>query len=351
MNKLAVIISPNYKDYARKYLAECMASLRAQTYKDFDIFLIDNQSSVESRILMKELAPEGQLIALDANEGFAGGNNAVLREIMKTGYEWAFLLNMDTVSAPDLLEKIMKAAYDNSRAGALQARLMLYQAKDKINSLGNEIHFLGFGFCRAYGDVYNNSSVHELYPPIAYPSGAAVLLNIRALDKVGLFDEEMWMYNEDQDLGWRLWLAGYECRLASQAIVYHKYEFSRSITKYYWMDRNRLLCLLKNYHALTILCVLPALAIMEMGLALFSLQSGWWKEKLRVWKYFLTPRSWRYILGERRRIQSSRLIKEKKVAPLISGRIWYQEIGDAKLRLINPIFDLYWKIVRGVMWW
>lgn len=366
MKPLAVIISPNYKEYAATYLADCLSSLRAQTFSDFDIFLIDNETSEQSFALLKQLAPEipeNQIMRRERNDGFAGGNNAALRAAMAEGYEWAMLLNMDTEAAPDCLEKLMSAANNSPRTedgrvsfGAIQARLMLHSKKDIVNSLGNETHFLGFGFSRGYGDAYDNK-VHDLehaadnlpYPEIAYPSGAAVLFNVEALKKVGLLDEEMWMYNEDQDLGWRLWLAGYPCVLAPAAAVYHKYEFSRSIQKYYWMDRNRIIAILKNYHILTLVLIAPAFIVMELGLALFSFQSGWWKEKLAVWNYFLSAKHWRYILCERRRIQSTRVTKEIKIARLIVGRIWYQEIGDAKLKLVNPVFELYWRIVRTII--
>ncbi len=363
MKKLAVIISPNYKEYAAKYLADCLASLRVQTFFDFDIFLIDNETSVQSFALLKQLAPEvpeARIMRRAHNDGFAGGNNTALREAIAAGYEWAMLVNMDTEMAPDCLERLMDAAQDSpSRKdglpffGAIQARLMLYPKKEIVNSLGNETHFLGFGFSRAYGDSYDGKA-HGLdqaansqpYPEIAYPSGAAVIFNIEALKKVGLLDEEMWMYNEDQDLGWRLWLAGYACVLAPAAAVYHKYEFSRSIQKYYWMDRNRIIAILKNYHFLTLILITPAFIVMELGLALFSFQSGWWKEKLAVWKYFFSWKHWHYIGQERRRIQSSRVMKENRLARLIVGRIWYQEIGDAKLKLVNPLFELYWKVVK-----
>lgn len=186
---------------------------------------------------------------------------------------------------------------------------------------------------------------------IAYPSGAAVLLRTEALRNVGLFDEEMWMYNEDQDLGWRLWLAGYICLIAPGAIVYHKYEFNRSIQKYYWMDRNRIITILKNYHWLTLLLIAPAFIVMEIGLAIFALQSGWFTDKLKVWKYFISMKNWKIILRKRRQIQISRKVSERKIVSLITGKIWYQEIGSWKLRIANPFFQLYWWIVKIVIIW
>jgi GT2 family glycosyltransferase len=170
-----------------------------------------------------------------------------------------------------------------------------------------------------------------------------------ALKEVGLFDEEFWMYNEDEDHGWRFWLAGWRVVLAPEAVVYHKYEFAKSIKQYYWMDRNRILCILKNYSLLILLLILPAFIIMEFGLVLFSLKGGWFKEKIKVWFYFLNPLKWVYIIQARRDSQAVRKIKDKDIVDLISGRIWYQEIDDWKLRFINPVFEFYWRIVKRII--
>lgn len=346
---LAIIISPNYKNYAKVYLADCLASLQAQTYQEFDLFLIDNETTSESFAYLQDLAPLAHIIRCQENKGFAGGNNAALQVILKSEYEYVFLVNMDTVSEITCLEKIIKTASNFPQAGAIQARLMLFPETSLVNSLGNETHFLGFGYSKGYKEKFSeaDSSVKE----IAYPSGAAMLLRTSALKKVGIFDEEMWMYNEDQDLGWRLWLAGFTCLIAPEAVVYHKYEFNRSIQKYYWMDRNRIITIIKNYHWVTLLLIFPAFIVMEGGLILFSLQSGWLAEKLKVWRYFLSLKNWTRLLRQRRQIQATRQTNEKKITSLITGQIWYQEIGSWKLRLANSIFGLYWKIVRSLIFW
>jgi GT2 family glycosyltransferase len=171
------------------------------------------------------------------------------------------------------------------------------------------------------------------------------------LKKIGLFDEEMWMYNEDQDLGWRVWLAGYKCILAPDAIVYHKYEFSRSIAKYYWMDRNRIIAILKNYRLGTLVLIFPAFVIMGLGLIMFAIKGGWIKEKIKVWEYFLNVKNWRYILRARKEVQGLRKVKDRDIIPMFSGKIWYQEIDDVKLRLVNPIFNAYWWLVKKIIFW
>lgn len=164
-----------------------------------------------------------------------------------------------------------------------------------------------------------------------------------------MFDEEYWMYNEDQELGWRIWLSGYRCVLAPQAIMYSKYEFLRSIKKYYWMDRNRILAILECYEIKTLILVLPAFIIMEFGLILFSLQNGSFKEKIKVWQYFFSLKSWRYILKARARNQGLRQVSDKELTSLIAGKIWYQEIGGWKLRFANLLFGGYWYFTKVIL--
>ncbi len=347
MKQLAVIISPNYKDYAERFLSDCLASLSAQSYKDFDIFLIDNETSDSSFALLQKLAPGLRIFRREHNDGFAGGNNAALKVAIDEGYEFAMLLNMDTVSDPEAVGRLVEGMKAESKAGAIQARLMLWPDKEIINSIGNTTHFLGFGFSLGYREGLAKAPAFRT--EIAYPSGAAVIFRCSSLKEVGLLDEVMWMYNEDQDLGWRLWLAGWSCLMEPTAVVYHKYEFSRSITKYYWMDRNRVIAMLKNYHWLTLLLVAPPFILMEGGLTLFSFTNGWWPEKKKVWKYFFNTKNLSYILAERKRVQKTRVTKEKDIIKLFSGRIWYQEVDDVKLRLINPVFELYWGIVRFIV--
>jgi len=360
--KVAIIISPNYKDYARKYLAECVASVKKQDYKgEMKIFIADNESTEGSYEYLKSLLPEAEIVRNKNNDGFAKGNNDCLKLALVQGFDYVALFNMDTVLEKDCLRKMVEALENKipptpfdkgGNIGAVQARLMLYENKNKINSLGNVTHFLGFGYAMGYGEKYKSPQ-----PPllkgveIAYPSGAAVLFTKEALKKVGLFDEGMWMYNEDQDLGWRIWLAGYKCVLAPEAVAYHKYEFARSVKQYYWLDRNRIIALLKNYHWATLALVFPAFIIMEIGLMFFAVKNGWFKEKIQVYKYFLSLKNWRYILSARKQTQSLRQVKDGEITKLFSGKIWYQEIGDMKLKIANVFFNAYWKLIKVLIRW
>lgn len=348
--KIAIVITPNWKDYAKDYLRECIAGIRKQDYPgEMKVFITDNETSSESAGLLRSLAPEAELILNNTNDGYAKGCNDSMRQALMQGFDYIAVFNIHTELEPDCLRKMAGALESDARIGAVQARIMMKEEPDLINSIGNTTHFLGFGYCLGYREKWQNQI--ETVIDIAYPSGSSILFRREALEIVGLFDEEFWMYNEDQEIGWRLWLNGWRVVLMPTAVMYNNYEFQRSIKKYYWMDRNRILTILLCYHFLTLLLILPAFIVMEFGLVLFSFKTGWFKEKKRVWLYFLRLRTWKYIIRSRRRNQELRKVKDAEIIKLIVGRIWYQEVADWKLRLINPIFGLYWRIVSKIIIW
>lgn len=117
------------------------------------------------------------------------------------------------------------------------------------------------------------------------------------------------------------------------------------------MDRNRMLSIIKNYHWLTLILITPACLIMELGLLLFSAKTGWLKEKIKVWLYFLKPQTWKYLIRARGESQNLRQVKDRDIVKMFTGKIWYQEIGDWKLSLVNPVFELYWRLVRKIIVW
>ncbi|NTW22056.1 glycosyltransferase family 2 protein [Candidatus Falkowbacteria bacterium] len=351
--KVAIIISPNWRDYAKKYLTDCLVGVRTQDWTgESKLFLVDNETSEESYAYLKSQAPEAEIIRNVDNAGFAKGNNVAMRSAMEQGFDYVLLLNMDTIAHQSAVSELVKAVERDESIGAVQARLMLWPDKEKVNSLGNATHFMGFGYCEGYGNDGAKLDLKSMEDKaIFYPSGAAVMFTAEALRTIGLFDEVLWMYNEDQDLGWRIWLAGLRCHLAPQAVVFHKYEFSRSISKYYWMDRNRLVVIFKNYKLATIILILPAMLIMEVGQLLFAAKGGWFKEKLRVYAYFLYPGSWRYILAGRRGVKNLRKVPDRAIINMLASRIEFQELESLPLRIANIIFTVYWRAIKRLIVW
>jgi hypothetical protein len=103
--------------------------------------------------------------------------------------------------------------------------------------------------------------------------------------------------------------------------------------------------MIRNYRLPTLVLIFPVFVIMEIGLILFSLKSGWFKEKIRVWLYFLSPEKWFYLIKARYEVKKIRKVKDSDIIDLFSGEIAHQGVDDIKLKLINPFFNLYWQAV------
>lgn len=291
----------------------------------------------------------------NSNLGFAGGHDRLFRGAAGLEPEFVYLLNADATVDPGFIKEAVAAAVAFPKAALVQSRIMLEQEPELLNSHGNAMHFLGFGFTLGYRAVPDADG----YPiarkrlPTFYPSGAGVLARVEAIRRIGgLFDPHYFLYHEDSDLGWRAILAGYVVRYAPKSVIFHKYEFSKSIKKFYWIERNRYVNLFVFYKFRTLLLVALPAFVMECGAFLFSIRSGWWKEKLRVVAFFCRPSTWKWI-GERRRLaRSVRVCKDSDVLALMVGEISNQEVDSPLLtRVVNPVMRGYLALLRKIVFW
>jgi len=345
MTKVFIIIV-NYN--GQKYLPALFSSLDKQTTKA-EIILVDNHSTDNSVVFVEQSYPDVKIIKNQENLGFAQGNNVGIQYALDNKADYIALLNQDTRVEPDWLEKLIKKMEADKKIASSQPTILLWPDKDKINSLGNEIHFLGFGFTRGNGENISFLNKNDLnkddIKEVTYCSGAACVFRVEALKQVGLFDERLFMYHEDLDLGWRFRLAGYKNVLVSEAVIYHEYHFSQAKYKYYYMERNRYWVLLKNYRLFTLLLILPAMIVMELGLWLFAIIKGWWWEKLKG--YFSLLFNLAYILEERYKIQKLRKVSDRRITRLFVSSIDYQEISNPLLKYIgNPLMVVYWNLAK-----
>jgi GT2 family glycosyltransferase len=349
MNKKITIVIVTYN--ARHYLPDCFDSLERQDYPNdsIKIVVVDNNSTDSTVGYIKERMPHAKVIENRKNVGFAAANNQGYFLAKKNKSDYLVLLNQDTIVERGWLTRLIKVIEGNKEIAAVQPKILLHPETDKINSFGNSIHYLGFAFCNHYREK-DNKGITSLFE-LPYPSGAAVLLRMSALQKVGLFDDRLFMYHEDVDLGWRLRLAGYRVMLDPLAVVYHKYSYSKAKYKMYYMDRNRLVVMLQNYRIMTILVLLPMLLLMELGIVLFSIKGGWFREKIRGWVWVITHLS--SIMSARINTQFKiRKVRDREVINLFVSSIKFQEIDNPILKYImNPLMIAYWLVVRWIIFW
>lgn len=214
------IIIPNFNGV--KELEICYASLAKQTYKDFNVILVDNGSSDESVEFTKSKFPGHQVIKLDRNYGFAKAINAGIRFALALDIsEYILLLNNDIELKEDFLEKGIETFEKVNDASFIAVKMLNYFNRDVIDDCGDFIKANGGSpFARGHGDKDTGQ-----YNKPEYIFGAcagAAFYKKEVFNTAGLFDEGFYAYLEDLDLSFRLQLAGYKCFYNPEIICYHK---------------------------------------------------------------------------------------------------------------------------------
>ncbi len=353
----------------RSYLTDVFESLKRLNYpaEHLDIIAVDNDSKDGSQDWLREQTGITYLPSA-TNLGFAEGNNIGMRHGILGGAEFVYLLNGDAKLHPDAIMEAVKLAQSDEKIGAVQSRIMLWKHPNVVNVTGGMVHFLGLGFARDNGKTWSgvrspvsgfDRKALKLQKPetgdltpveIAYASGAAVLFRASVLKKVGLLDAFLFLYHEDLELGWRIRLAGYKNVLAVDSIAYHDYEFKRSIKKFYWMERNRMLVHTSHLRVWTLLLLSPFMFAAECGLLLFAIKGGWIKQKLLVYVNLLSPRTWRYVARKRHESRLIRRVSDGEIVRLWTGKIEHQETSSPVVDgLINPVLAGLWVLLKRLI--
>lgn len=237
-----------------KHLPECLDSLERQSFRDFEVIVVDNGSSDDSVSYLQQ-RPEVRLVRLKENSGFAAGNNAALPVAQG---KYLVTLNNDTKAEPDWLEKLVAVADAHPEAGMVGCRILSYQDPERIDSLGMAVCRDGMSRGNFRGRRFAELSLKP-EEEIIFPSACVALYRRAMVEEIGFFDGDFFAYCEDTDLGLRGRLAGWNALLARDAVVYHKYSMtsgSLSPLKLYLVERNHFYAALKNF-PLPLLFLLP----------------------------------------------------------------------------------------------
>jgi GT2 family glycosyltransferase len=257
------VIVLNYN--GRAWLEKCIESVAQQEFSEsFEIIVADNFSTDGSDQLAEALlarTPNGRFVQNGANLGFCEGNN---RAAQTAKGRYFLFLNNDAWLESKCLEELLRGT-ERARAEAATPLILNFDS-DEFQSIG------AAGF-----DIFGLpcARLPEIRPGrVLMPEGCAFFIRSDVFWKVGAFDSELFMYADEYDLSWRLWIAGHSAVRIPEAIVHHRgaanvnpagggtvVENRTSDTKRYYANRNALLVLLKDCKN-----VLLVLAAMQLGL-------------------------------------------------------------------------------------
>ncbi len=247
-----------------RLLPECLSALASQTYRDFELFLVDNGSIDASRLLLRDLERTEQpdwisaalprpvrIIRNQDNMGFSAANNQVLEQLLASsgGVRYIALLNNDAIPAPDWLGEMVSTMESGPPSIGMVASTMLFEhMPDVVASAGISIHRDGVALDRGLGLSSEVLRVVGVRPVFGASAGAA-LYRADLLRDVGLFDERFFSYLEDADLAWRARWRGWKALHNPRATVRHIYSATgvqESPFKRRLISRNRVWTLYKN---------------------------------------------------------------------------------------------------------
>jgi len=315
-NPLISIIIVNWN--GKKWLKNCFNSLSRQTFKDFEILLIDNNSTDDSVDYIEANYPEIIIIKNTENRGFAGGNNDALN---KAKGKYLYLLNNDTIVANDCLEKLSKAFDELPQAACIQTKLIMLNDRSNLDLVGafwtNSTFLYYYGMKKDVNALQYNRNL-----PVFSNKGASVLIRRDVINKVGLFDDDFWCYYEETDFCHRLWLAGYECWYYPKAVVYHAgagttIRFDNSVIQYHNF-KNKLLSFIKNFEIKNLLIIIPIYISLNVLISLYWLYKKKPKHFLALYKSIW----WNIVnlsktLDKRKKVQALRKVSDKYIFNLV----------------------------------
>lgn len=251
---LIIIVSINGK----RVLKSCLQAVFAQTTGiDFEVIVVDNASTDGTLEMLANEFPQVKVISNTENKGFAAANNQGIRQAVG---RYVLLLNPDTEILGGAIQKTVAFMDEHPRAGILGCKLIFPNGKLQASirsfpSLWNlfvEATFLYkvFPQTKLFGRYYFSYFDYSIDIQVDWVSGAYFLIRREVIDKIGILDEQFYLYTEETDYCYRAKQAGYEVWFTPRGEVIHYWGGMSAINKRVaiWMQRSQLLFYQKHYH-------------------------------------------------------------------------------------------------------
>lgn len=243
-------------------LPGCFEGIRAQDYPHLRVTVLDNVSQDGSADWVRQHAPQAQLIVSPRNGGYGYGHNRII-ETLQPG-EYYLALNPDVRLQPDYVSRVAAALAADPQAGWAVGKLLLPDGK-RLYSAGHAVLRNGFAFNIGYGEPSGSNADGNQWNQLREvfgAAGAAVVIKDTLIAEFGtIFDEAMFLYNEDVDFDWRARRQGWKCLYVPDAAAYHRGSSAGEALQIEAVT-NRYLSALKNAYIIDLLTYnLPYIAL------------------------------------------------------------------------------------------
>lgn len=271
------IVIANYN--GESYLRTCLTSLLKSSVTNYEIIVIDNNSTDTSIEIVSEFKKRDSRIKILRNKVNIGVPASRNIAISKCRGEIVILLDNDTEVKTNSIEQLIKPLIDKTDVGAAQALLIDFENRNLIQMAGGHlipqaIWLMGFYERSEYKKVKS-----KLGDTNIIAISAALAVKKEVLNKIGGYDPLLYNYSDDLDFSWRIWVAGYRVVLAHKAIVYH---YTKSVARranigankfdiYFQMAKNSYRSIFKNYETVNVIKYLPISLFINLSRAILVL--------------------------------------------------------------------------------
>ena len=233
-----------------------------------ELVVVDNASSGDDVAQIKAAVPHAKVVRSAKNLGFAGGCNL---GVERSSGEFVAFVNNDARPDERFLSAAVPVLQRSPSIGAVATKVLDWDGKT-IDFAGAGMSWYGQAFKVGVGQAPGTDPESER--DVLFGTGSSLVMRADVFEKVGGFDDDYFMFFEDVDLGWRLWVLGYRVRYVPASVTYHRHHASMSSIgtwrEKFLLERNALYTIYKNYDDANLQRFLPgaiALAV-RRGVAL-----------------------------------------------------------------------------------
>ncbi|KZE97368.1 glycosyltransferase family 2 protein [Geobacillus stearothermophilus] len=222
--KHVAIIILNWNAYNDTF--ECLKSLEHLTYPYFHVFLVDNASQDGSFDKLQLDCKDGKFnvpitfIQTGANLGFAGGNNAAIKEAYEQGYQYFWMLNNDTVVDPNALTPLVEALEKDKQVGIVGSKIYYY-GTNRVWFAGGKIN-LYTGKSKHIGLKQQDNPIFNIQKEVDYITGCSLFFRKEIIELVGYMSDDYFLYYEETEWNIRAKEKGFKIFYVPKSVVYHK---------------------------------------------------------------------------------------------------------------------------------
>jgi GT2 family glycosyltransferase len=314
------IIIVNFND--SKLITNCLKSIAKNIFKDLEIIIIDNGSTNETRSTIEQITKKYPFpvksIFLKKNLGPAKARNLGVK--IAKGKYLGFLDN-DTEVDPKWIFEANKIFIKYPKVASIQCKLLQIKNKNKFDYLGEYLSNFGFLVPLVpYNSIDNKD--HQPLQKILAAKSAGMFIRKNVFKKINGFDEKYFIFLEETDLGWHVWLHNFEVVTCPSSIVYHHFsstknlvspDFNNFLVRFHG-TKNYIYTLIKNLSTKNLIKILPIHIILWFGFSFYLFITGNVSSSLNIIKgIFWNVKNLPYILKQRKIIQSHRLVSDRKL--------------------------------------